>query len=261
MMLRHGFPLLLGLFLTAIVPAATAQEDEPAIDPHAREIAMNAANYLASRERLSFNWFISQDEIVDDKEKITYFRSGTIVLDRGSGFLAHTERGDTLRDYYFDGSVFSVASPNENFYASTEFKGGFDALVRTIQQRADTILPLWSMLSTDFPDRMMDSVVSGAYLGTTLIAGQPVHHLAFAQEELDWQVWISVEEDMPVPIMLIGTEHTVTGWPQYRAYFADWNMEPEITEGQFTYQPEEDDVRMSFPAPSASAANSNNQSE
>jgi hypothetical protein len=261
MMVRHGFPLLLGLFLAAIVPAATAQEDHPAIDPQAREIAMNAANFLASRDKLSFNWFVSHDEVVDDLEKITYFRSGTIVLDRGDGFLAQTERGDTLRDYYFDGSVFSVVSPNENFYASTEFKGGFDALVRAIQERSDTILPLWSMLSTDFPDTMMNNVSSGAYLGTTLIASQSVHHLAFAQEELDWQVWISVDEDMPVPVMLIGTENTVTGWPQYRVYFADWNTDPEITEGQFTYQPEDDDVQMSFPVPSASAANSNNQSE
>ena len=105
----------------------------------------------------------------------------------------------------------------------------------------------------------MENVEAGAYLGTTLIAGQPVHHLSFSQSDLDWQVWVSVDEDAPLPLMLIGTEHSKTGWPQYRAYFSQWNMEPEITDGQFAYQPEEEDVQVAFPA--QPAVSTGNQSE
>ena len=222
---------------------------------------MSAANFLASNDKLSFNWFVSSDEVVNDQEKITYFRSGNIVLDRGNGFVARTERGNTYRDFYFDGSMFSVASPNENFYASTEIKGGIDALEKAVRQRSDTILPLWSMLSKDLPKRLMDGVESGAYLGTTLIAGQPAHHIAFSQENEDWQIWISMEEETPFPLMIIGTERQKTGWPQYRAYFSDWDLEPDIEGTQFTYQPEDDDVRMTFPALAAAGKAQETKSE
>jgi len=48
--------------------------------------------------------------------------------------------------------------------------------------------------------------------------------------------------------MLIGTERNKPGWPQYRIYFSDWNLDPDPSALQFTYEPEEDDVRISFPA-------------
>ena len=164
---------------------------------------------------------------------------------------------DTYRDYYFDGNIFTVASPNEDFYASMEITGGFETLGIIVRERADSVLPLWSIASRELPDKIMEKVEGGAYLGTTLIAGEPVHHLSFSQPDFDWQVWVSINEEAPVPVMLIGTEHGKTGWPQYRAYFSDWNMDPEIVEGQFAYQPEEGDIKMAFPAHSTTG----NQSE
>ena len=257
-MVRFVVSLLIGAFLTA--PVALAQDQEvPAIDPRAEEIAMNMANYLASQPRLSFDWFVSYDEIVEEVEKITYIHSGTMVLERDEGFVAQTEYGNTYRDFYFDGKIFTVASQNEDFYASMEITGGFETLGVIVRERADSVVPLWSLVSRELPGKIMDKVDGGAYLGTTLVAGQAVHHLSFSQPDYDWQIWVSMDEETPLPVMLIGTEHGKIGWPQYRAYFSDWNMEPDITEGQFTYQPEEGDIKMSFPAHSARAAD--NQSE
>ncbi|MEM6461016.1 MAG: DUF2092 domain-containing protein [Pseudomonadota bacterium] len=253
-MLRSFVPVLLASLLSYSTSAAVAQDNEAEIEQSAADLAMETANFLASQDDMAFNWFVSFDEVVDENEKVTFFRSGTIVLDRGTGFVAQTERGDTYRDFYFDGSVFSIVSPNENFYASTEIEGTFDTLAKSVQDRSDTILPLWSMLSADLPDTLLENVHSGAYLGTTLISGQHVHHLAFAQDDFDWQIWISVEEDTPLPLMLIGTDRQKPGWPQYRVYFSEWNLDPEIADGQFTYQPEDDDVKMSFPTMPASTA-------
>lgn len=241
-------PIIAALFLTAATATTAAQQDPGNIDPRATEIAMNAAKFLSEQSKMSFGWFISYDEVVDGQEKITYLRSGTTVLERGKGFVFRTENGNTLRDFYFDGSEFSVASPNENFYASKSFEGGFDALAKAARERSESILPVWSILSRNLPDNLLKNVENSAYLGATLIAGRSAYHLAFSEAEEDWQVWISTDEEAPLPLMLIGTERNKPGWPQYRIYFSDWNLDPDPSTLQFTYEPEEDDVRISFPA-------------
>ena len=229
-----------------LVPAKANGQVE-AIDPRSAEIVTRAADFLVKQPRMSFNWFVSFDEVEDDRQKVTYIRSGNTEMSRDGGFVARSERDGTLRDFYYDGSVFTVASPNEQFYASAPFAGGFDALVDAVREYTGTILPLWSIMSPTLNTGLLDDVESGTYLGTTLIAGQEVHHLAFREAEEDWQIWISTDDNRPLPIMIVGTERTEPGLPQYRVFITDWDLEPEIDPQQFRYTPREDDISVSLP--------------
>ena len=241
--------LLAAAFLLLLTPSAWAQtRSTPVrIDPRAAELALKSARFLAQQETFSFSWFVSFDDVHDGRQKLTYVRSGQTTMARGQGFVSRTEREGALRNYYYDGSVFIVASPNQKFYASTPFSGGFDALVREVRERTGAIIPLWSMMSENLPNGLLDDVLTADYLGLTLIAGREVHHLAFTEKEEDWQVWISTDESAPLPLMLVGTEKTKVGWPQYRAYMSDWNLSPVIENGQFRFSPAVDDIRVSLP--------------
>ena len=221
---------------------------ETKIDPLAMEIAGNAARFLAGQSSMSFEWIVTHDEIVEGREKITFFRSGTNSLVRGAGFVSRTERGGTLRDFYYDGETFTIASPSEGFYASAEFDGGFEALIIAARERFDTALPLWSIMSETLGQNAVEKIEGAAYLGTTLIRGNEVHHLAFTEYEEDWQIWISTDEERPVPLMLIGTDPYQQGWPQYRALFLDWTFDIDTPDGGFTYVPHELDVSVTLPA-------------
>lgn len=207
-----------------------------------------SASFLASREAMAFRWFVSFDEVIDGREKITYLRSGENLLVRGVGFTSHTERGHTLRDYYFDGATVTITSPNEDFYASASFSGSFDELVAAIEARTAARIPIWVMMSEGLAERLVSGIEHAAYLGETLIAGQPAHHLAFTTDDEDWQIWIARDEAEPLPLMIVGTDTRVQGWPQYRAYFLDWNLEPDRDPAQFVFVPEEDDRPVAMPA-------------
>lgn len=229
------------------LPLAAAAA-ELAIDPAAAQIAQRSAEFLAAQERFSFNWFVSFDDMIEGPQKITRVRSGHTVMQRNHGFVATTERDDTLRDYYYDGAAFTVASPNERFYATAPFTGSFDALVNAVRERSGSILPLWSIMSETLPNVLLDDIQSATYLGVTLIAGREAHHLAFTEAKEDWQVWVSIDENAPLPLMLVGTDKTEEGWPQYLVYLMDWNLAPEIDPAAFRFAPSEGDVRVAFPA-------------
>jgi hypothetical protein len=243
--------LVLALSPLAVAPDVSAQESEQTetskIDPAAVDLMRKSANFLANSPALSFNWFVSYDEVIDEKQKLTFMRSGSNVLLRDKGFYSRVEGESGVREYYYDGAQFTVSAPNENFYAAQNFDKGFEALVDAVREATDTEIPLYALMSRDLPERVEGDLESAAYLGITYVAGSEVHHLAFSDAEEDWQVWISTDEASPVPLVIVGTETKKTGWPQYRAYLTDWDLGAKSDQARFSFKPDDDDLKISFP--------------
>lgn len=218
------------------------------IDPRAMEIVTASARFLSGQKSMAFDWFVSSDDVIDGREIITSVRSGSNTLIRGVGFLSRAEDGDKLREYYYDGKTFTVVAPEEGFYSAAMFDGGFEKLLVAARERANTDLPLWSVMSETLGENAASNIEGAAYLGTTMIAGDEVHHLAFSEYDEDWQIWISTDPERPVPLMIIGTDPYRQGWPQYRAHLMNWQFDVEAPEGGFAYAPGEDEVSVTMPA-------------
>ncbi|MEO1047836.1 MAG: DUF2092 domain-containing protein [Pseudomonadota bacterium] len=228
--------------------SAPAEETFDPIDPVALELLQGSMEYVSSLQNFSFDWFISSDKVVEGREKITYVNSGTTIMARGRGFTSRTERGLTLRDFYFDGKTFVVASPDQGFYASAPFDGSFEELVDRARADTDLELPVWTMLTDDLPERLTTGVTAAAYLDTTKIVGREVHHVSFVGDVYDWQVWISADPERPVPLMLVGTRTDQQGWPQFRVNMMDWQTGLEIAEEDISFTPEEGMMRIAMPS-------------
>ena len=225
------------------------QPSEMAQDPQAIEILTSVSEYLSGQDTLSMDWFVSFDVIVDGREKITYMRSGANLLQREVGFYGYSEFGDETREYFFDGSRFQIFDVEENAYVSAEINGDFDNLADRLSETYDIRLPIWQVLSSSPRGELLDRATSAAYVGTTRLAGREAHHLAFSNYDSDWQIWISTDADRPELMMIVGTDPYTQGWPQYRAYFTNWDFDPEIQEGVFTYVPDEHADLMAWPKP------------
>jgi hypothetical protein len=228
------------------VIAQDAKPSEGKIDPAAVEIIRKSAQFLAKSPQLSFDWFSSYDEMIDGK-KLTFMRSGSNLIVRDQGFYSRVEDDGRVREYFYDGKQLTVAAPEENFFATEDYAKGFESLVDAIREATDQEIPLYVLMVRDLPERIEDGLTSATYLGVTSIAGLEVYHLAFSDAEEDWQIWVSTDEAEPLPVVIVGTEPNKTGWPQYRAYLSDWKLEGDVDRSLFTFKPESDDVKISFP--------------
>jgi hypothetical protein len=231
----------------------TSAVSAPRMDERALELMRRSAEFLAGQNAMSFNWFVSYDEVVDGREKLTFMRSGTNLLFRDKGFYSRAEGENGVREWRYDGRQVTFSAPAEKYYASAEFKQGFDALVDSARENMGSEIPLYAIMRRGLPDRLEEGLKGAAYLGITAVAGQEVHHLAFSDEDEDWQVWVSTNDARPVPVVIIGTEPKKQGWPQYRAYLTDWNFTPEYDAAMFTFSPGEGDLKISFPELKAKA--------
>lgn len=231
------------------IAAQDAEDPPPEIDPQAVEILNEAAGFLAAQEILSFDWFVSYDEVIDGREKLTTIRTGHNLLQRGVGFFGHSEHGMDTREYYYDGAAFHVYDVEEDAYVLAPFNGPFEALVDRLRAEYDLTLPIWTVMANTAPDILLGDAEQVAYLGLTRINGQTAHHIALSNYDEDWQVWVSDDPELPVPLMIVGTNPYEQGWPQYRAYLANWDFAPEIAEDRFVFMPGEETERMSWPRP------------
>jgi hypothetical protein len=244
---------LASLGLLAGLAALPVRAEDAADVPSATDIALASARYLASRPALSFRWFVTYDQPAEGGRTLTSVRSGETLFSRQDGFVVKAEREGARRDYHYDGATFTVSAPDEKFYASVPFAGGYDALVQAIRDKTGTVLPLWSMLSDKLPERLLQGVKAAAYHGTTLVAGREAHHLSFVGKDEDWQLWISTDAARPLPLMLVGVERTRRGSPVYRAYLSDWNDAPAVDPERFRFASPADFTRLSLPVPARTA--------
>ncbi|AZV78056.1 DUF2092 domain-containing protein [Parasedimentitalea marina] len=257
---KHYVSLCCAAALTAVAgafPAMGQTEAAPpptepptvSLDPQAIDILTSASQYLAGQDVLSMDWFVSFDVVVDGREKITYMRNGANLLQRGVGFYGYSEFGGETREFFFDGTKFQIFDVEENAYVSAAITSDFDTLADRIGETYDIRLPIWQVMSASPRGELLDRATAAAYLGTTRIAGREAHHLAFSNYETDWQIWISTDVDQPELMMIVGTDPYTQGWPQYRAYFTNWNFAPDVPEGVFTFVPDEDADLMAWPKP------------
>ena len=242
------FAVIISVFLAKATSAQTdVDETVPPIEPQAVELLTSAADFLAAQPAFSFDWFVSYDDVIDGREKLTFTRSGSNLILRDEGFYSFSQTGEDTREYYFDGSKLVIADVEEDAYVMAPFDGDFDALVDRIALEYDLHLPIWEIMSRDPGAALLRDASTAAYLGTTSVAGHPAHHLAFASYDRDWQIWISTDPELPVLMMIVGTDPYAQGWPQYRAYFMDWNFAPEVEAESFQYFPGENSDRMVWP--------------
>lgn len=240
------------LLLSCSAMPVAAQNLEPVaenvspIDPQAAEIVLASARYLEKSKAFSVRWSASTDEIVDGREKVTRFQSGSGTIARGLGFAAFVDRGTSLRRYYFDGAQFSIVSPDQGFYASTPFEGRFDDLVQAVKDNTGTILPVWVLFSETLTTSLVSGIQSAAYLGLSRVDGVMAHHVAMSSYDEDIQLWISEDPSKPVPLKIIVTQADEQGWPQVRVDLSDWNFQPRIEASSFQFQAEDDLVRIAI---------------
>lgn len=219
----------------SLISVPVLAQDNPNIDPLALEIAQASSDFLASQPALAVNWLITYDEVLDGRQKISHAWTGESELVRGVGYRSSSAQGTEIREYYYDGASFSAVFADAAEYATVPVTGDFSKMVQSLNNDFDFALPLADVFDQSNAAASYEQLTEARYIGEVFFGNQTAHHIAFRRFEGDWQMWISTNEDNPIPLMIVGTDPYSQGWPQFQATLYDWSFEATWEDTSFTF--------------------------
>lgn len=225
--LALGIALSVGL---AARPVASADS----IDPEADRILKSMSSYLAATRAFSVNADIDFEVVARTGQKLQLSSFATIVLQRPNQF--HVQRKGLIADaeFIFDGKTLTLYGKRSNAYAQIKAPGTIDDAMRAFELETGIPAPGTDLMFADPYATLSTGVESSTYIGVTYINGIECYHLAFREQDVDWQLWVQTG-DRPLPLKYVITSKWITAAPQYEIRLRDWVINPQINARQFTF--------------------------
>lgn len=136
--------------------------------------------------------------------------------------------GDTLnRDALYENGELVIHDKNlEVFMVKKNLPGAVDGFLNHMAEKEGMVIPVSDLLTSDIQQAIMRNVVSSDFIGDGMVRDEKCHHLFFRQDDIDWQIWISADPDMPVPMKMLIVYRKSPHAPRYTAYFEGWSFAP-----------------------------------
>jgi hypothetical protein len=227
--------MALGVVLSlSLANGAIARADD--INPDADEILRSMSSYLAATKAFSVNADIDFEIVTTAGEKLQFSSYATVVLQRPNQLYIQRQGALASTGTFFDGETLTLFGQNINAYAQFAVPGTIDEAIQALELETGIPAPGADLLFADPYVGLADGVQSSSYLGTAYVNGIECYHLAFRERDVDWQIWVQTG-DQPLPLKYVITTKWITGSPQYQLRLRDWNTNPQIAAGQFTFSP------------------------
>lgn len=208
---------------------------KPGVEPKANEVLFKMSEYLKQCKTFKFQADITRDSFFHDGLRVEYGGHMQATIKRPNMLKAVFDGDERSRRSWFDGKTISIFSVKRNMYAQAEIPGTIDQAIDYTFETFGFSVPLADLVYADPYEILTENVDKGFYIGQHKIDGVLCDHLAFQQEQIDWQVWIEAG-DRPLLRKLIITYKTEEDAPEYRAQLSNWELNPAIRDAEFKFQ-------------------------
>ena len=225
----------LGGLLAASVFAA---EDKPTVDPRADELLKRMGDYLGEARFFSVSTEIWQDVQLSSGQRVQAGRSVELKVRRPDRLRAEVHSTRRNHELIYDGSAITLFNRNQNFYGTVQTSGSLDKVMDVACERFGITMPLEDFIRSDPHKDFLQKVTIGNDIGPVNVMGVACEHLAFSQDNIDWQVWIE-NGVRPVPRKFVITYKDEPDSPQFTAIFSNWDFETKLPDFVFKFEPPE----------------------
>jgi hypothetical protein len=204
------------------------------LESEAANLMKAMSDYLAGQETISFSYDANLEVVTTEKQKLALASSGTVNLSRPGKIRATRSGGFANVESVFDGNRLTILGKNNNAYVQMEISGTIDDLIETLKDEHKRPLPAADLLLSDSFAELMPEVVDVKDLGSGVVGGTECDHLAFRNEDVDWQIWIA-HGPRPYPCRYVITSTAVEGGPQYSVQISDWKTGDQVAADDYSF--------------------------
>ena len=205
-------------------------------DTDATRILKQMSDYLASQNTIAATFDAGIEVVTNQLEKIQFNSSGEFLLVRPDKLRVSRVGGFSNVELMFDGKTATIFGKNLNTFAQVDMPGSTDELVDRIRNEYGIQQPGTDLLLSDVFTQLTKDVVEARHFGTDIIGGIECEHLAFRNDDTDWQLWIQTGPQ-PIPRKFIITSKSTVGAPQYTLLIREWHTDTSVAPDSFGFTP------------------------
>ncbi|MBI1283455.1 MAG: DUF2092 domain-containing protein [Thiobacillus sp.] len=246
-MAAAGFALAT-LMLSTIIPAQAQT-----VDPAAVQTLQRSLDYLASLKQFSVRTQNTVEEVLDLGQKVQLDSANILMIKRPNKLLAK-RHGDIIdQSFSYDGKTLSLYNASHNYFASVPAPDNIEAMLDYARESLGIIAPASDLVYTNAFPLMMEHVWSAIIVGKAAIGGVTTDHLVFSRPDVDFQIWVP-ETGAPLPLKYVVTDKLHFAHPSTTVVMSDWNVDPNLTDSVFNFQPPQNATETDFLRLDASSA-------
>ena len=224
------FTLGVCLGLSLLVSSVAIGADTPKSD--ALEILSRTANFMEEQAQFSMTATVWEDVVTDNGTKLQSARIVELKRRFPDKFRADVYTTQLNYTYVYDGEMVTMVNHGSKDYGEFTAPDTLRKTLDVIQERRGIDIPLEDVLfKRPFYDAA-ESATSNQYIERTNVFGKEAHHLAFQDENIDWQLWIQAG---PVPVLLkvVINFKTEQSSPQMIVIFDKWDFATNLPDFVF----------------------------
>jgi len=236
-------------------PAAGAdQPQNPTIAPEADRLLRDMGDYLKAAPQLSFHAEITHDDTLPTGQKLQLGASYETAVRRPDRVFTEYVGDMDSRRLWYDGKTVTIYDPMLDLYATAPGQGSIDTTVAHLNKELGFAPPLSDFMTSDPGATLRKKVLFGFVVGRAEVDGTSCQHLAFVEQDIDWQLWIE-DGTRVLPRKLVITYKRLPGAPQFSAVLSDWDLATRPPDSLFVAQTPATASRIEF----LTAANAKSQ--
>ena len=220
--------IFLGAALVCAVQSALAQD--------AKAVLKSMSDYVTGQKTIELTFDSDIEIITPQLEKIQFTNSGEALLSRPDKLRAHRIGGYSDVALFFNGKTVSIFGKSANAYAQFDAPGTVDQLIAALRSGHGIALPGADLLLSNSYEVLVADVTEAKYMGRGVIDGVECEHLAFRNQDTDWQLWVEVG-DRPIPRKMVITSKTINSAPQYTLRVKSWKTGGKPADKSFAFVP------------------------
>jgi hypothetical protein len=221
--------------VATLIGAQSATTEAQANKDDAFKILKSMSDFIGGQKALSVTFDASIEVITPQLEKIQYANSGQVVLARPDKLRASRAGGYAEVELVFDGKSATVHGKSINAYAQLDAPGTTDQLFDKLREELGMQIPGADLLFTDTFAVLTKDVIEAKHIGVGVVGGVECEHLAFRNDDTDWQIWVQAGAQ-PFPRKLVITTKSLAGAPQYVLQVREWKAEAPTSADAFTFK-------------------------
>lgn len=238
--MKSGVLLIAALLAS---PRTTRAQAQTNIAPEAQRIFADACRFLAESPSFGITAEIWRDHINDSGEKVQFSRRATMEIKRPNRLHADIHSSHMQQEFWYDGKSLAILDRKHNVFSTAAMPASIDQALDAAHDEFGVDLPLIDLALSDPYKSGMAKVQSATLYGTAPVLGFECYHLAFRQENIDWQVWIQTGPQPLIRKFVINHKNE-DGSPEFTAVIQQWDLTERIADSNFVFVPPRDAVKV-----------------